>query len=68
LGKTTPEGQLIMTADDLCLYMLDKGHVSAVSGEAFGHANCVRFSYAASEEQLTKAGQRIADALKNLRD
>ena len=68
LGKTTPEGQLIMTADDLCLYMLDKGHVSAVSGEAFGHANCVRFSYAASEEQLTKAGQRIADALRNLRD
>jgi aspartate aminotransferase len=68
LGKTTPEEQLIMTADDLCLYMLDKGHVSAVSGEAFGHANCVRFSYAASEEQLTKAGQRIADALKNLRD
>jgi aspartate aminotransferase len=68
LGKTTPEGQLIMTAEDLCLYMLDKGHVSAVSGEAFGHANCVRFSYAASEEQLTKAGQRIADALKNLRD
>jgi len=68
LGKTTPEGQLIMTADELCLYLLDKGHVSAVSGEAFGHANCVRFSYAASEEQLTKAGQRIADALKNLRD
>lgn len=68
LGKKTPEGQLIMTADDLCLYMLDKGHVSAVSGEAFGHANCVRFSYAASEEQLTKAGQRIADALRNLRD
>ena len=68
LGKTTQEGQLIKTADDLCLYMLDKGHVSAVSGEAFGHANCVRFSYAASEEQLTKAGQRIAEALKNLRD
>lgn len=68
LGKTTSEGQLIKTADDLCLYMLDKGHVSAVSGEAFGHANCVRFSYAASEEQLTKAGQRIAEALKNLRD
>lgn len=68
LGKTTQEGQLIKTADDLCLYMLDKGHVSAVSGEAFGHADCVRFSYAASEEQLTKAGQRIAEALKNLRD
>lgn len=68
LGKTTPDKQLIDTADDLCLYLLDKGHVSAVSGEAFGHSNCVRFSYAASEEQLTKAGQRIAEALKNLRD
>lgn len=68
LGKKTPDGHLIQTADDLCLYLLDKGHVSAVSGEAFGHANCVRFSYAASEEQLTKAGQRIAGALKNLRD
>lgn len=68
LGKTTPDKHLIDTADDLCLYLLDKGHVSAVSGEAFGHSNCVRFSYAASEEQLTKAGQRIAEALKNLID
>lgn len=66
LGMKTPDGKVVNTADDLCLYLLDQGHVSAVSGEAFGHANCVRFSYAASEEQLQKAGQRIAAALKNL--
>ena len=66
LGMKTPDGKVINTADELCLYLLDQGHVSAVSGEAFGHANCVRFSYAASEEQLQKAGQRIAVALKNL--
>ena len=66
LGMKTPDGKVINTADELCLYLLDQGHVSAVSGEAFGHANCVRFSYAASEEQLQKAGQRIAAALKNL--
>lgn len=68
LGKTTPDGNVLNTADDLCLYLLDKGHVSAVSGEAFGHASCIRLSYAAAEEQLTKAAQRIAEALKNLRD
>jgi aspartate aminotransferase len=68
LGKTTLDGNVLNTADDLCLYLLDKGHVSAVSGEAFGHASCIRLSYAAAEEQLTKAAQRIAEALKNLRD
>ncbi|MFM7638385.1 MAG: pyridoxal phosphate-dependent aminotransferase [Bacteroidota bacterium] len=68
LGKSTPDGQLISTADNLCLYLLDKGHVSAVSGEAFGHSSCIRFSYAASEEQLMKAGHRIAEALRNLKD
>jgi aspartate aminotransferase len=68
LGMKTPDGKVVNTADDLCLYLLDQGHVSAVSGEAFGHASCIRLSYAAAEEQLTKAAQRIAEALKNLRD
>lgn len=68
LGKTTPEGIVLNTADELCLYLLDKGHVSAVSGEAFGHASCIRFSYAAAEEQLMKAAERIAEAFRNLKD
>lgn len=66
LGKSTPDGDIIHTADDLCLYLLNKGHVSAVSGEAFGHAHCIRFSYAAAEDQLMKAAERIADAFRNL--
>ena len=66
LGAKTPEGKTITTADELCLYLLDKGHVSAVSGEAFGHANCIRFSYAAAEEQLIEATERIAIAFRNL--
>lgn len=66
LGSKTPDGKTINNADDLCLYLLDKGHVSAVSGEAFGNPNCIRFSYAASEEQLMKAAERIAIAFRNL--
>ena len=66
LGAKTPEGKTITTADELCLYLLDKGHVSAVSGEAFGHANCIRFCYAAAEELLIEAAERIAEAFRNL--
>lgn len=59
-GNTT-----IQTAEDLCMYLLDKG-VALVSGEAFGDANCMRISYAASEETLTEAMKRIANALAEL--
>ncbi|WP_341906360.1 pyridoxal phosphate-dependent aminotransferase [Fluviicola taffensis] len=59
-GETT-----IQTAEDLCMYLLDKG-VALVSGEAFGDANCMRISYAASEETLTEAMKRVANALAEL--
>ena len=59
-GATT-----IRTAEDLCMYLLDKG-VALVSGEAFGDANCMRISYAASEETLTEAMKRVANALAEL--
>lgn len=55
----------ISSAEDLCMYLLDKG-VALVSGEAFGDANCMRISYAASEETLTEAMKRIANALAEL--
>ncbi len=57
-GETT-----INNASDLCLYLLEKAHVSLVTGEAFGDPNCIRLSYAASEENLRKAVTRITDAL-----
>ena len=65
-GKTTSDGHIINNADDLALYLLDQAHVATVSGSAFGTPNCLRLSYAASEEQLTTAMNRISKALSRL--
>jgi aspartate aminotransferase len=56
----------VKNADDFCLYMLEKGHVSLVPGGAFGDEACVRLSYAASEKDLREALKRIKDALAKL--
>jgi aspartate aminotransferase len=56
----------INNAGDLCMYLLNEAHVSLVTGEAFGSPECVRLSYAASEEDLRTAIQRIAVALEKL--
>jgi len=58
--------KVIATAEDLCMYLLNDGLVALVSGEAFGDPNCLRISYAASEETLTEAMRRMADALSKL--
>jgi aspartate aminotransferase len=57
--------KVIESAEDLCMYLLDKG-VALVSGEAFGDPNCMRISYAASEETLTEAMKRVKSALAEL--
>lgn len=61
-GTTT-----VKNADDLCIYLLEKAHVSLVSGGAFGDENCVRLSYAASESDLRKALERMKKALGELK-
>jgi aspartate aminotransferase len=53
----------IKNGDDLCLYLLEKAHVSLVPGGAFGDDNCIRLSYAASEKDLREALKRLKDAL-----
>lgn len=58
---------LVKNADDLCIYLLERAHVSLVSGGAFGDENCVRLSYAASESDLRNALQRIREALGKLK-
>jgi len=58
--------QVISNAEDLCLYILNEAHVSTVTGEAFGNEDCIRISYAASEEQLRKAVKQIKEALARL--
>jgi aspartate aminotransferase len=64
-GKSDGE-MVIRNSDDLCFYILSKGHVGVVSGDAFGAPGCFRISYAASEDQLTKALTRIKNALEKL--
>lgn len=51
---------------DLCLYLLAEAHVALVSGDAFGCDACIRFSYAASKEQISTAVARVAKALLKL--
>lgn len=53
----------IKTSDDLCIYLLEEANVSVVTGEAFGAPDCVRLSYAASEEDLKEALSRMKKAL-----
>ncbi len=61
-GKTL-KGQLINNASDFAVFLLEHAQVATVTGEAFGDENCIRISYAASEETLTEAIRRIAKAL-----
>ena len=66
LGRT--DGQVVIqNTDALCAYLLQEAHVSVVAGGAFGESNCIRISYAATEEQLRTAIRRIEEALTKLK-
>ena len=62
-GKTL-RGKTINNATDFSLYLLEEALVATVTGDAFGNPNCIRISYAASQEQIKKAIKRIKAALK----
>lgn len=61
-GKTI-DGFSINNAGDFSMFLLEKANVATVSGEAFGAANCIRISYAASENQIREALKRIKAAV-----
>ena len=61
-GKTI-DGYKINNASDMSLFLLDKALVATVTGDAFGDPNCIRISYAASQDQLIKAIKRIKKAV-----
>ena len=66
LGKS--DGQsLVKDSDDLALYLLDKARVAVVGGSAFGAPDCIRISYAASDENIIEAVRRIKGALEELK-
>lgn len=56
----------IKNSNDLTMFILEEGNVALVSGDAFGDDNCVRFSYATSEDKLITSVQRMKEALAKL--
>lgn len=64
-GKKDGE-ETIANADDLCMYLLNKAHVSTVTGRAFGEPDCIRISFANSMEKIEEGYRRILDALGKL--
>jgi aspartate aminotransferase len=61
------EGTIIKNSSDLCMYLLEKGHIATVPGSAFGEDKCIRISYATSDDNLVKAMDRLENALKSLK-
>ncbi|PNP95598.1 aspartate aminotransferase [Hoylesella timonensis] len=64
-GKST-DGYYIKNSTDLSMYLLEKAHVATVGGDAFGESNCLRMSYATSDENIQEAFRRIKNALEQL--
>ena len=59
--------KVISNADDLAMYLLEEALVASVSGAAFGAPDCLRFSYATSDEKLIEAMGRVKAAVEKLR-
>jgi len=65
-GKNDGE-ETLPGADDLCMYLLNKAHVSTVTGRAFGEPQAIRISFANSMEKIEEAWKRITAALAKLK-
>ena len=61
-GETT-----INNSTDFAMYLLEKGHVATVGGDAFGDPECFRMSYATSDENIKEAMKRIKEIVAKLR-
>lgn len=64
-GKSSGD-RIILSGSDLCDYLLDTAFVAIVPGAAFGAPDCIRISYATSEDTLREAIKRISEALSKL--
>ena len=65
-GKRTPDGTVISDDEALCIYLLEQCHVALVPGGAFGDPTGLRISYAAAQEELEEAMERIKNGLARL--
>lgn len=61
------EGNTISNSMDMCLYLLEKAHIATVPGDAFGDNDCIRISFATSDEKLVEAMKRMKEALMALK-
>ncbi len=61
-GKTI-KGHEILNATDFSMFLLEEALVATVTGDAFGNPECIRISYAASEDQIEEALKRIKAAV-----
>ena len=64
--KSTVDGFPVNNSTDFAMYLLEKGHVATVGGDAFGDPDCFRMSYATSDENIVEAMRRIKDVLAQL--
>ena len=58
---------VVNNSTDLALYLLEKGHVATVGGDAFGDPECFRMSYATSDDNIREAMRRIKESLAELK-
>lgn len=65
-GKSAGDRK-INNAADLAMYLLEVGHVACVGGGAFGAPECIRMSYATSDENIVESMRRIKEALSALK-
>lgn len=65
-GRKTPKGAVLESSSDVAMFLLEEAHVATVAGDAFGTPECIRLSYAASEDTLREAVSRIAEAANSL--
>ena len=63
-GKTI-KGTKVENASDFAMLVLEEANVATVTGDAFGAPNCIRISYAASQDELKEAVKRISDLLSS---
>jgi aspartate aminotransferase len=66
IGKSY-EGKTMTDSAELAMWLLDTAHVACVGGVAFGAPECLRMSYATSDENIEKAMARIKEALAKLK-
>ena len=67
LGKTTPDGKTLTNSVEFCTYLLESVGLAIVPGSAFGRDGYVRFSYAASQQELSSAADRFEKGVRALR-